>query len=280
MPFNYVGQNVSRSTESSVYPIQVIGDSGNVTRCGPLITPDELRLTYLLGVPLTVPTTKQSLNNENLKTFINRALNEAETLLGITIVETVRESRIPYDRSLSNYWFYVEFPFRPITMINQFSIQTSNDSIVYQVPADWIEVKNAALGQLSIGWSTTPGASPILSDGFYGNAAVVLLRNMGIYNTPGFWTISCVTGFPLDKIPSPIGQLIATIASIDILSMLGPVLRPTTGQSLSIDGLAQSTQTPGPQWLLARVAQLTEKRDSLVTQIRSYYYNQIYVSNF
>lgn len=280
MPFNFAGPNVSRTVESAVYPIQVIGDSGNVHRVGPLVTPDELRNTYLFGIPLTSPLTKQSLSDPQLTTFINRALNTAEMLIGITIVETVRESRLPYDKQLNDYWWYTELPFKPITQINAWTIQTADNSVLYTVPAPLIEVKNAHLGQLSIGWSTIPTSSPVLSDGFYGNTAYVLIKNLAIFNTPGFWTISYVTGYPIDKIPSPVNQLIGTIASIDILSMLAPILRPNTSSALGIDGLSQSVSGPGPQWLALRLDDLRQRKEELIQQIKSYYYNTMIVSNF
>lgn len=279
MPFTFNTNNASKTAGSAVYPIQAIGDSGNVTRVGPLVTPDELRNTYLFGIPLTSPLTKQSLTNPNLVTIINRALNEAELELGITIAETMRESRLEYDKALMDHYWFCELPWKPITLLNQWTVESSDGSIIYVVPPSLIENKNMHLGQISIGWSTIPAASPFLVDGQLGNNAAVMIRNLGIYNTPGFFTVQYVTGFPLDKIPSPVNQLIAVIASIDILSMISPI-RYNTSSSLGIDGLSQAVSGPGPQWLALRLNDLRIKKQELTEQIRNYYYNNIIVSNF
>ena len=281
MPFVFNQQpNSSKTVNSAVYPIQVIGDSGNINRVGPLVTAEELKTNYLFGIPLTSPLTKQTLTVPTITGFINRALNEAEVITGINIVETVLAWRGPYDKALVDYSQFVELPKRPVTAVNLWSIQDSSANLLYIVPAQLVEMGNAILGQLSIGFSTIPSASPILADGFYGNNAAILIRNMAAYSFPSFWYIEYVVGYPLDKIPSIINQLISVIAAIDILSMMSPILRPNTSSSLGIDGLSQSTSSPGPQWLLARVGQLEEKKEALTQQIKSLYYNTFIVSNF
>ena len=268
-----------RAITSATYPIQVIGDSGNVTRCGPMVSPKDLRDTYLFGIPLTSPLTKQSMNDETLKVYINRAINQAELETGLTIVETVRLSRQPFDKKQLDYFWYMEIPFRPITAINDWSVVSSDNQILYTVPPPLIETENAHLGQLSIGFSTSPVSSPFLVDGQMSNNAYVLLQNLAVYNFPGYWSTQVVCGFKLDSIPSPINQLISVIAAIDILNILTS-LRINTSSGLSIDGLGQNTSTLGPNWLLARIESLTEKKNLLVEQIRSYYYNQIMASNW
>ena len=279
MPFTYPGANISKTTGSAVYPIQAVADSGNVTRVGPLVTPEDLRNTYLFGIPLTAPLTKQAINDETLKTFINRALGVAEAETGITIVETVRNTRSPYDKSLNNYWWFLELPYRPITQLASWDIVTSDGSIIYQVPAPLVEAQNMIFGQLSIGWSTVPTSASIVADGFFGNAAAVLIRNLGVYNTPAFWTTQYTTGYPLNKIPIIINNLIGVLAAIDILSMISP-LKFNTSSGLGIDGLSQNTSSPGPQWLMMRLNDLREKHDMLVDQIKSMYYLKFIVSNF
>ena len=280
MSFTFNQQGGFKSAGSATYPIQVVGDSGNVSRVGPLVTPEDLRRTYLFGLPLVSPLTKQALNNEDLKVIINRALNEAEMALNISIVETVRETRSPYDRRMVDYWWFLELPFRPITAINQMTIQDSSGVIFYVVPPVLLETQNCHLGQLSIGFSSIPAGSPILADGQYSNAAAVLFKNLATFSMPGYWTTQYVTGWPLDKIPSPVNQLIGCIAAMDVLSMIGPILRPNNSSSLNLDGLGQSVSGPGPAWLQNRLQELATRKAELTDQIKSYYYNQIIVSNF
>jgi hypothetical protein len=85
------------------------------------------------------------------------------------------------------------------------------------------------------------------------------------------WRISYVAGFDFNKLPHVVNRLIGVMAAIQALSMLGPVIFPFAGQSISLDGMGQSVSTAGPQWLALRLQDLTAERDKLVLQMRAHY---------
>lgn len=278
MPFNF-SLNQAKTVTSSVYPLQCLASSDSLNRVEPLVTAQILRKQYLLGINLMSPLTKQGLTDDDIKDFINRAVNEAEVSLGISVAENVRQYRGPYDRTQNLYYIYTELPYKPVTSILKWSIQSSDGNDIYIFPPSLIETGNAQMGQLSLGFSTVPANSPIIADGFYGNAGYVLIRSLAAYTMPAFYLVQFVTGFPEDKIPLPINELIATIAALAILSMIAPIIRPITSAALNIDGLSQQVTSPGPLWLQQRMAELTAKRDNLIQQLRNYFYTNLVVSN-
>ena len=97
------------------------------------------------------------------------------------------------------------------------------------------------------------------------------LRSAGITSFPGAIRVQYVSGFAPDKIPYMISQLISTLAAINILSILGPILFPHSSTSISIDSVSQSVGSFGPKHLNDRIQQLTEERDRLLDTARSYY---------
>jgi len=63
---------------------------------------------------------------------------------------------------------------------------------------------------------------------------------------PNYWSASYLTGWTPDKLPIELVDVVGKLASIQVLAVLGDlVLTPgLSGQSLSIDGLSQSLNTP------------------------------------
>jgi hypothetical protein len=97
------------------------------------------------------------------------------------------------------------------------------------------------------------------------------LRATGLTNFPGGVRVEYTAGFATDKVPASICQLIEIIASVNVLSTIGPILFPNTSISISVDGASQSTGGFGPKYLNDRIEQLKEERDRQVDVVKSYY---------
>ena len=95
---------------------------------------------------------------------------------------------------------------------------------------------------------------------------------------PGGVRVEYTAGFALDKVPTSICQLIESIAAINILSTLGPILFTNTSISISIDGASQSTSNFGPKYLNDRIDQLKEERDRMIDVARGYYQRRFLIS--
>jgi hypothetical protein len=95
---------------------------------------------------------------------------------------------------------------------------------------------------------------------------------------PAFWVADVITGFPENQIPTPINELIGITAAIELLSKVSPLFK-VNSQSISHDGLSQSVSGPGSQIFAGRIAELKEKKNRLVRQVKHIYYASVFVSN-
>lgn len=143
-----------------------------------------------------------------------------------------------------------------------------------------IETGNFQTGLITLGYVTNVYTNSFFSaNGVASPFGNWLLANVYPRFIPAFFSIKYTAGFPEDKMPGIINDLIATEAAIDLLSRLGPLVR-TTSSSLGLDGMSQSIGSPGPNIYALRISDLKEKRDELIKNIRMMYYNSIMMSTF
>lgn len=273
-------EGYAKTASSSAYPLFAT-DSGPFNRVEPLVTPETLTKQYLWGIPLTNPLTKQTLKPDDLKSFIDRAMNRAEMSLQLTILETQHTFKLAYDRPLANYYNYLECPVRPISRLDSLTIESADQVDLFTYPPQIIETRNMVLGQITLGLANTPASIPSNMIAPYGSGGAGMLFGNWMFrqNMPAYYLVKCAAGFHPGKIPIPINDYIATIATMDILSMLAPLLFRQTSSSLSMDGLSQSVSGPGPAIFQQRLAELQAKKDELESLIKGYYYSSIKLLN-
>lgn len=277
----------NRSWPGAVYPIDSIETS--TVQVAPLITPDQLRLNHLFGIPLVSrmpnPLTGRAdvMTDEILNSFINRAVDLAQTELNISIYEDQKQERKPYDYNLLRSQGYFRTDFRPVQSIQSLQIETASGLTVWDVPLEWLDMGYANVGQLYLypffctvdGYDVAgnPNPNPFTAGG--------LFLQMNSYNfVGGYWTIKYTTGFPCGKVPRILNELIGTIAAMEILSQIAATWGFSSGSSLSIDGLSQSVSTPGVQVFAQRLSELQEKRDMLLKKIRGIYTENLLIGTF
>lgn len=279
MSVNYTN---SRSSLGCVYPLYASDAGANFNRYEPLITPTVLRTDFLFGINLTSPITKQTLNDNDLKRALDRATNRAELLIKINIAPVQRKIRKEFDRNMYVNFGSLEMPFRPILSVDELAIVDSADppQNVFVFPPNIIETGNFQTGLITFGTVTSSYQYGTYTNTFYNGTTLFtsfLANSFGLNWIPAFFTVTCTTGFPAEKTPGILNDLIGTIAAIDILSMLGPLFR-IQSQSLGIDGLSQAQSGPGPNIYLARIADLEKRKNQLIADIKMIYYNSIFVS--
>ncbi len=271
--------NNSKTSSNATYPIDAYGDSDTFSRCEPLITPQVLREDWLFAIPLTDKATNSKITDETLKRAIQRAIGDLELSLKINIAPMARKTKLPFDYNLYIRNGYLECPWKPISRIISLSIEDASFNTMYEFPAGVIETNKLYQGLITFGPVTTAtsnGQSLNLANG--GNGVLLLLQQMWQQSIAQFYMLDCVTGFPEDRMPSPINELIGIMAAIDIIGRIYPLFR-NGSQSLSHDGISQSTSTQMVQIIGLRLTELKEKREKLLKQIKGLYYNSIMVSN-
>lgn len=276
-----------KTFEVSGYPVHAEETSGLLRRVEPMITPEQLVSRFLKGIPLQMPN-GDTYTADDLKDRIYLATNEAELLLGRNINREAFKDKMAFDWSLYKSFIHLKTEHGPIISLERLSICASDGTIVYEIPNRWIEAagfsKNiinvvpllAAYGGTSvtgtiIGPTTTgAGAAFLAVWGAAGNDRHI----------PGYWQIQYTAGLSTveGKIPTVVNELIGCIAAIDLLSEIGPILYPLTSQSLSQDGISQSSSGPGPAIFVQRVEDLTRKRDDLVRRLKTIFSSKYFVS--
>jgi hypothetical protein len=89
---------------------------------------------------------------------------------------------------------------------------------------------------------------------------------------PNYWYVQYETGFPLDKIPADLMNLIGMLASIPLLAISGDlILQGMSSNSLSIDGLSQSVSAPSTGAYGARINEYRKSIDLTIERIRMTY---------
>jgi len=271
---------IGKASVGSVYPIYASAGSGALSRVEPLITVEEFKSDYLIGVRLYDIINKRPITDSDLKRCLIRAMNNVEMSLNLNITPLQRTLKMPFDRLLFNAFGHMEIPVRPILSIDKMSIESADLTDQFIFPANLLETSNLHMGLITFGAISimTPTGLVNSAGGPGGQSPLVLTSYMNVSWIPAFYRILVTTGFPENQIPVIVNEMIGVTAAIDMLSRIGVMFR-ATGTSLGQDGINQSISGPGPNIYLARIQQLQQRQDQIRDQLRSYYYNDIFVSN-
>lgn len=269
----------SKPRIGAVYPDGAV-DQQIWKRSEPLISPEQLRMRHLFGIPLMSqirdPLTNKApiMTDEILKDYIMRAVNEAEFETGITIFPVQFDERHPFDRFDFASFGYLKLEHKPVISIERMAIVNANNEEIYVVDNQWISPDHLNKGNLYLMPLTLS-----LSSGFVQSApsqgAVFLSVFAGRSYVPSFWKVKGTYGFPEGCIPVVINELIGNIAAMKILSTLATTYARVTGTSLSIDAMSQSVSTPGPQLFAVRLGELEKEREMLVKKVKAMYGSKI-----
>lgn len=275
----------------SVYPDGAIAAAGGFERVESFLTPKIFRDRFLFGLPLISPTTREKITDSMLEDFIKRGANLAELDAQIDIFPIVRRIRLPYDKNHAQQFIFLQVPHKPIQKIFRLAICSAsydeNDPnkypsglSFYEIPKNWIEMGNARKGRLNVlpFHPTTTVNSAIMPSqlpiGAMGSPIIYFFSLLPFL--PAFWTIEALFGFCSEdgQVPVIINELVGMRAAMLIIDNLIPLFR-TTSQSLSIDGLGQSTADNLSNFLIQKRTALQEQYFLLVEKIKGLTNNKI-----
>jgi hypothetical protein len=254
-------------------------------RLEPLITPEQLKVRHLFGIPL-VSRTKDPITgkpmvytDDILKDMIVRAVSLTEIEANFDIFPVKYREKTAFDRNAFDSFGYMELKRRPVSSVDRLTVTPSNQVDVYQVPQAWIEASGFQRGQVNIVpltiAFTNGGFIPSQSAG--GAAFLSILGAKGWI--PAYWQIEYTTGFPDGMLPRELNELIGVVAAIETLSSLATTDADATSRSLSIDGLGQSVGGPGPQKYQTRIELLMQKKQMLIDKFKGKFALKMFSSN-
>ena len=264
---------------SAGYPVHATRTSGLVTRCEPILTPQLLVSRYLKGIPLAFPN-GDSYTAEDIKDQIVLAANELELLCKITINREQFTDKVPFDINLYKSFIYLKTEQNPVLAVQSVQIVSSDGFAVFKIPSAWLESSNFSKGIVNVvpilgAYSVATGGGV----GAYGGIPYINVFSQLSF-VPGFWQIVYQTGTSKieGQYPVIINDLIGVLAAINMLSAIMNMFL-NTSQSLSRDGISQSSSSPGTRVYLPYIELLEKKRDVLVGKIKSCFSTKFLISN-
>ena len=234
----------------------------------PLITPQLLRTRHLLGLPLICGVAgpggkRYEYTNENLADFIEGAISQAEMDLRIDIAPVQRQEKLPFDLNQFQHFGYFQLSHRPVTSVDQLSVNPTSGDNLYVVPKEWIESAYLQRGQIALlPFAIAVSGGGMMGTGFSsaGNAGAAFLAVSASWQyIPAWWKITYTSGFADMMLPRVLNEYIGTLAAMETLSNLASTYARTTSSSMGVDGLSQSQSGPGGQIYLNRLQDLEAK---------------------
>src|SRR5271165_4537768 len=264
---------------SAGYPVHATRTSGLVKRCEPVLTPALLVSRYLKGIPLAFPN-GDSYSADDIKDQIVLATNEVEIMCKITVNREQFTDKVPFDINLYKSFIYLKTEQNPILSVQSVQIVSSDGYAVFKIPSAWLEPSNFSKGIVNV--VPILGAYSVATGGGVGEYGGIPYINVfsQLSFVPGFWQIVYTAGTSKieGQYPVVVNDLIGMTAAINMLSVITNMFL-NNSQSLSRDGIAQSSSGPGPRMYLPYIEELTNKRNALVGKVKTAFVTKFVVSN-
>ena len=235
---------------TAVFPSNQLGlNNRTQTKVEALLTPKQLRERYLFGIEI-VDAQGNELPDKTLQVYINNALAMLEDDLGIAISPRNITEQKDYEANDYFHWGYLHLNWSPVICLTRLTIaylRSTNisgeltDATVLDIPREWIRLSGDEGNILRLVPNNKfPSRLQVEAGGSF---FPELFRRHG--HVPDLWIVEYQVGFKDGKVPVLINQAIGLMAAMEALSIAGVLVLGAgiAGESLSIDGLAQSVQT-------------------------------------
>lgn len=264
---------------TAIYPVHAASTSGLLRRSEPFLTPEQLVSRFLKGIPLKFRN-GDSFTPDELKDRIYLAMNEAELLLGLTITREAFQFKAPFDYALYKAYIHIMTEARPVVSLEHLAIVSSDGNTIFEIPPTWIEAANFSKGLINvIPLLAAYGVNSV--QGAVGNAGIAFLTVIdGLNWVPAYWQVNYTAGLSSKEgnVPTPVNELIGTIAAIAILSEIAP-LNIWNSQSQTQDGISQSSSGPGNRLYQLRIEELEKKKNDIVKKLKTIFSTRYFLGN-
>ena len=267
---------ISKTVTQAPFPSQNIEQESTPNRYMNIPTPASLRQTVLFGIPLRSFLTGEEVTDEALQHYIDEAISEIEHILDLYITPVTFRERHDYSSHLQFWSFgYMKVGHGPILDVQKFQLTFNNGNggpgsfPMIDIPLEYIHTQPAE-ATIQLVPATGVSISGFVAS-IYSGMAFHALGAGGVNNWPGAILVEYRAGFPLGQVPALLVGLIENLAAFKLLSIMGPILFPHNGVSISIDGTSQSTSTLGPGFLQNRLKDLQTMIDKQMDAAKGYY---------
>ena len=242
-------------------------------RLEPLITVEQLKDTYLFGLPLQSVLTRQKLKDSAIQSFITKAVSRVEHEAKIQISPVKFVDRHDYNLFDYQKWMFLQLNFWPVLQVESVKAVYPFTSSAIEFPSDWISIYNES-GIIQL----VPKNGSFSQFLITRDASLLPLILGGRMQWPQLFEVTYVAGFELDKMPAIINELVGTYAAIEVLRLLNRVLF-LGSHSLGIDGVSQSVSLPSPGWLAGEIQSMEAKAKELLDKLKRFYQKNISITS-
>lgn len=232
------------------------------------VTPADIGLTpymikkYMFGLKIVDPDTKQELDDSVYEHLIDTKIPYAEQQLGIAILpRIIANERHDYYANDFMHYNYIQTYERPILQVNSVEMMYNNQRLE-KFPTSWLKVYTRT-GEIEINPAVIVGDSSVLNGGEAYMNGTQAISSAPLWGLPGIASTDVVPqalqytyvagmlpptrrGITRDwEVPLDLVQLIAKYVLRELLEIWGDLIigAGIAGESLSVDGISESTTT-------------------------------------
>lgn len=232
------------------------------------VTPADIGLTpymikkYMFGLKIVDPDTKQELDDSVYEHLIDTKIPYAEQQLGIAILpRIIANERHDYYANDFMHYNYIQTYERPILQVNSVEMMYNNQRLE-KFPTSWLKVYTRT-GEIEVNPAVIVGDSNVLNGGEAYMNGTQAISSAPLWGLPGIASTDVVPqalqytyvagmlpptrrGITRDwEVPLDLVQLIAKYVLRELLEIWGDLIigAGIAGESLSVDGISESTTT-------------------------------------
>jgi hypothetical protein len=238
---------------------------------GLIITPSEVKKTYLFGVDLSDDDGNE-MPDEMFKFYIRSAQDWLEKELGgVLLCEKEITERRDYYRADYQAFASIKLMRHPVQSVESIGFQFPLSSNVTNFDPSWYRIE-AANGLVNLVPTQGTFSTILLSQG--GNFLPLFYN--GLDYVPHLWVIKYKAGFKKGQVPPMLRDIIGMKAAIGALNIAGDLIAGAgiASKSISLDGLSQSIGTTSSATNAgygARIIQYSKQIDSMLEGLRERY---------
>jgi hypothetical protein len=267
---------INKTPTHSPFPSWEVEQESAPNRYLPIPTPASMRATSLFGIPLKSFLTGEDVTDAAIQQYIDQAISEIEHTLDLYVTPVVFSERHDYSRHQFFWSFgYFKVNHGPVLDVSKFQLSFNNGNNqpgsvpLVDIPLEFVHVQAQ---EQTIQLVPAQGVSISgLIVSIYSGLGFHAFNNQALSHWPGAILIEYRAGFEHGKVPALIAGLVENLATFKLLSIMGPILFPHNGVSISIDGTSQSTSTLGPAFLQNRLKDLKDIIDQQYDAAKGYY---------
>ena len=243
---------------------------------GLVINPSELYSLYLNGIPLCYPNGGE-INEETIKQKIKNSQRQIENFLSIKLIEQEVEDNQDFVKEEYKQWGYIKgtWPIKePIALKGYI-----NEVKQVDYPKEWLSIKRTTdklVNRNLFLIPNTEGGAEMTQHSFIFSG---ITPHMGFFGTnyiPNYWRMQYVTGWNENDMPDELIDVVAKLASVQVLAITGDLIYGAGigNQSISIDGISQTYSTTkggGKGAFAGRIQQYTEELQTEFKRLKAEY---------